>query len=53
MDDDSKDIWMDVREACLLIVGAIERKFKIYPLTADLRKEKKQDDKNKRNGSQD
>jgi len=33
-----RDLWLSIRQALLMIVDAIERKFDINPRTAELRK---------------
>ena len=37
-----KSFWLDVRQALLMMVSAIERRFSIEPQTAELRKLAKQ-----------
>ena len=37
----TKQFWLDVRQALLMIVAAIEREMGIEPRTSELRREKK------------
>ena len=39
--NDTMDLWSAIRQACLLIVDAIERALDIRPRTSELRKDKK------------
>jgi len=36
--DDERAFWLAVRQALLVLIGAIERRLDITPTTADLRK---------------
>jgi len=40
MNVSDRDFWLIIRQALLLIVDAIERKFDICPRTAEMRREK-------------
>ena len=41
------DLWCAIRQACLLIVDAIERVLDIRPRTSELRKDKKNETNNR------
>lgn len=38
MTEDDRGLWMMVRQALLLIIDAVEKRFKIQPRTSALRK---------------
>jgi len=38
---DKKQFWLDIRQALLMMVAAIERELNVTPRTAELRKELK------------
>jgi hypothetical protein len=45
--DQQNDLWTAIRQACLLIVDAIERVLDIRPRTSELRKDKKNETHNR------
>jgi len=40
---DKKQFWLDIRQALLMMVAAIERELGVEPRTAELRKERKRE----------
>ena len=42
MTSTDRQFWMQIRQALLMLVDAVERQHKISPRTSDLRRERKQ-----------
>jgi hypothetical protein len=40
-EEENRDFWLAMRHALLIMVGAIEKKCQIHPLTSELRKQAK------------
>lgn len=40
-EEENRDFWLAIRHALLIMVGAIEKKCQIKPLTSELRKQAK------------